>query len=102
MINMQEVNAEVERRARERMADLFPLLIEKIGKRSSFAGCRKHDVLRGLYVSAQVEVTRAKRHYRNSGSSPSGDSRLNRALDERDKIQKEYRSTPCTCWVKRK
>jgi hypothetical protein len=103
------IDAEVQRQADELTSELFPLLFERMLKRDSLSFCERHDKLLYPYVRAQIDLTRRKRNYYRYGDvsgslledslSHCSERDFIRASDARDEIRREYRSTPCTCWV---
>lgn len=108
-ITPTDLDAEVQRRADELTPELLPRLLKRLMSRDSLVFCDRHDRLLFPYVCAQVTLTRMKRrdYYDDvkltgyfPGEALTPFQILERSTAARDKIRLEYRSTPCTCWVR--
>lgn len=112
MLNQSEqIFADVLVGAAARTAELLPMLMSKMALRDSIAGCIRHDELRDIYRLAQIALTRAKRNYGNAlhynsysmdDAESFRESLLIAAEAKRNEIQTRYRSTPCTCYVRKR
>ena len=109
-ITPTDLESEVQRRADELTPELLPRLLRRLMQRDSIVTCDRHDKLLFSYVHAQINLTRIKRrcYYYDDVCYPGyfpGESLTpmeihKKLLEARDKIRLEYRSTPCTCWVR--
>ena len=111
-MNAQELEAEIAKRVEDMTPELLPQLLERFLVRQGLVECARHGQKLLSYVRAQIALTRAKRNNipnHNSdcttGYYPSEIPQIisdhyNFALKHRNDIRKDYRSTPCTCWVR--
>lgn len=97
---LQSLEDEVKRRADEATPELLPALLEKLSSslRHGLIGCARHGKLLAPYIAAQIELTRAKRRSNNYCDNASY-KHYYIALEARDQVRRNYRSTPCSCWV---
>lgn len=112
---------EIMRQADELTPELLPRLLMMLLKRDSLVHCPRHMTKLFPYVRAQIALTRAKRnYYRDAEWRPNADVGSNithagcdfgivstklgpetlyfMALEHRDRVRREYRSTPCVCF----
>ncbi len=98
---VDELQAEIQRRADELTPELLPLLLERFMSRPGITTCERHFRHLVPYVNAQIALTRTKRRcfgdYPGDPNVLTDDYQL--SLKRRDAIRVTYRSTPCTCWV---
>jgi hypothetical protein len=104
-MNVQELEAEVERRVQDLTPELLPQLLERFLARDGLVQCPRHGSLLYQYVASQIRLTHAKRSYYRDDTvtgyygSGFGETAYLQALEQRNKTRKTYRSTTCTCWV---
>lgn len=115
VIDFDAFEREVMRQADELTPDLLPRLLMKLLKRDSLVFCERHMTKLFPYIRAQIFLTRARRnYYRDELWSPGPqhagcdfgitsamlgpETLYHMALEQRDKIRREYRSTPCVCF----
>jgi len=98
---LDEIEAEVKRRADELTPELLPTLLERFLKRSGVTTCDRHFRHLIPYVNAQIALTQAKRRYLGDypGNALAIADSYHFSLKRRDEVRATYRSTPCTCWV---
>lgn len=114
MLTLDALDADVQRLVDEATPDLLPMLLKIFLKddRPGLVTCVRHSHHLFPYVRAQIDLTRAKRHYYRwsdvhwPGPCHGGvvhedptEAAYHRALRIRDEVRQTYRSTPCTCWV---
>lgn len=105
---IEELLAEVQGLADDRMDELLPLLLAQLVEREGLHPCRRHNDLLVPYIRAQIWLTRAKRnYYRWDGCYTSRplerpqtpETVMVAAETTRDAARRIYRAEPCTCWV---
>ena len=100
--------------ADELTPELLPRLLMQLLKRDSLVYCTRHMSKLFPYIRAQIFLTRAKRNYYRDDwvhpctrsaeafgitSAPVSTERLYQmALEQRNRLRQEYRSTPCVCF----
>jgi hypothetical protein len=99
---------EIMAKANELTPELLPRLLIQLLKRDSLVHCERHMNLLFPYIRAQITLTWAKRNYYRYGewmpvdginSSKMGpETTYKLALERRDAIRRQYRSTPCVCF----
>lgn len=107
-LDFEAFEREVLRQANELTPELLPRLLLQLLKRDSLVFCERHMKLLFPYIRAQITLTWAKRNYYRDGEwtpvegitsakmGPETTYRL--ALERRDAVRREYRSTPCDCF----
>jgi len=112
--DLDALEREVMRRADSMTPELLPRLLMALLKRDSLVYCERHMTKLFPYIRAQISLTRARRNYYRDDwvqpcsqdaslygivSSPVSTERLYKmALEHRDRVRQEYRSTPCVCF----
>lgn len=109
---LEELDAEIQREANALTSELLPRLFQRLLQRDGLLSCERHSERLLPYVRAQINLTRAKRiHYQENAwetlslgpmTLDHTYASLSRAQDHRDKVRAQYRSTPCTCWVRKR
>ncbi len=98
---LDDIQAEVNRRADELTPELLPAVLERFMNRPGITTCERHFTRLIPYINSQITLSRAKRRY--LGDFPGCALKIADAyhfsLKRRDDLRVAYRSTPCTCWV---
>jgi len=108
-LDFAALEAEVMREADELTPGLLPRLLLELLKRDSLVHCDRHSSKLFHYIRAQIFLTRAKRNYYRDDWVSAADYGINStkvstetlyrmALEQRNKVRQEYRSTPCVCF----
>lgn len=95
-VTLEKLESDIQQRVDELTPELLPRVLEVFLARDSLVGCARHSELLGDYVRSQIALTKAKRYFARGDTNADG---FLQALLKRDKVQKIYRDTPCTCWV---
>jgi len=107
-LDFEAFEREIMRQADELTPELLPRLLIQLLKRDSLVFCKRHMELLFPYVRAQITLTWAKRNYYRYGewmptdginsSTVGPETAYKLALERRDTIRRQYRSTPCDCF----